>query len=379
MGFARARAGVLLALAGIAVSACGDAAAHEVRVEAAPISTSSTTTTPTRVATTAATTIPAAPRWPLTGADAPSSRDLAHPAVVVKIDNYADARPQIGLNQADVVYEMRVEGISRFAAVFHSTAATPVGPVRSARTSDPSLLGGLRTPLLAWSGGNPTVRDVLRRAGGIGVLVDMGHDARPSLYWRDTARRAPHNLYTDTQALLDAAPPLMGAPLPVFSVRGDGDAPSTAGVPAAGAWVSFSKPGVPSAEYVWDAARRVWRRFQIDALHGLADSAHLDANGVQVAPTNLVVLEVPYRASAADARSPEAVTLGTGRATVLVDGRSITGTWTRNALGEPWELLDEAEKPISLAPGRTWVALVAAGDFGLLDATRASALLATRP
>ena len=42
------------------------------------------------------------------------------PALVVKIDNHPEARPQTGLNQADVVYEEEVEGITRFFAVFQS-------------------------------------------------------------------------------------------------------------------------------------------------------------------------------------------------------------------------------------------------------------------
>jgi hypothetical protein len=37
-----------------------------------------------------------------------------------------------------------------------------------------------------------------------------------------------------------------------------------------------------------------WRRFQVDALHPVADSAHVDALGQQVAPANVVILFVDY-------------------------------------------------------------------------------------
>jgi len=51
------------------------------------------------------------------------------PVLVVKIDNAPKARPQLGLNQADVVFEEGVEGgITRFAALFQSEESKPVGP-----------------------------------------------------------------------------------------------------------------------------------------------------------------------------------------------------------------------------------------------------------
>ena len=77
---------------------------------------------------------------------------------MVKIDNHPEARPQTGLNQADIVYEEMVEGITRFFAVFQSTdvdarRADPLGPHHRRRTRS----AGLTEPLFAWSGGN---RDV---------------------------------------------------------------------------------------------------------------------------------------------------------------------------------------------------------------------------
>src|SRR5207248_2441346 len=81
---------------------------------------------------------------PLTGIGV-GGYHTGHPALVVKIDNVGDvpsgARPQIGINEADVVFEEMVEGgFTRFAAVYHSTPADPVGPIRSARSTDIALL-----------------------------------------------------------------------------------------------------------------------------------------------------------------------------------------------------------------------------------------------
>ena len=71
----------------------------------------------------------------------------------MKIDNHEDARPQVGLNRTDLVFEELVEGgLTRYVAVWHSDVPDAVGPVRSIRPMDPDIvapLGGI----IAYSGG----------------------------------------------------------------------------------------------------------------------------------------------------------------------------------------------------------------------------------
>lgn len=375
---ARLRGGRAIVLLVACVSACSNAAGQAPTTTSQSVVEPVTSVPPTTVAK--STPKPAEVyRWPLTGK--PADQGLAeaqNPAVVVKIDNDPAARPQVGINQADLVYELRVEGISRFAAVFHQNGAHPVGPVRSARTSDIDLIANLRTPLFAFSGGNGGVLAGVRRAQASGAFLDSSHDARKEHYWRDRSRRGPHNLFTDTTDLIDSAPPEMGPPLPLFRY-GDSAAVAARGQATPGAWVGFSGGSTVSAEYAWDSRSRSWRRFQVDRLHPLDESAHVDSNGLQIAPTNLVILEVDYRRSPADSRSPEAVSLGSGRAQVFVEGRLVAGTWNRERHSDTWGLRDEAGKPILLSPGRTWVALVAPGGWGALTQERAAELLAHVP
>ena len=72
---------------------------------------------------------------------------------------------------------------------------------------------------------------------------------------------------------------------------------------------------------------------------------------------NVVVLEVEYRPSPADSRSPEAQTIGTGTAYVFTGGVLIRGTWTREEATQPFTLADDNGSVIALTPGRTWVEL----------------------
>ena len=247
------------------------------------------------------------------------------PALVVKIDNHPQARPQSGLNQADVVYEEIVEGITRLFAVFHSAPSDPVGPIRSARTTDVNLLAQLNHPLFAWSGGNNGVVKALKAAS---VATDLGastgNNARLAGYHRDSSRRAPHNFFTTTTNLWSLTPDGAQPPQPLFTYRSNGAEPAGA-TPVTGAKLSLAATKVL---WQWDEASGGWKRTQ-------DGTPHVDAEGVQVAPQNVVIMFVPYRKSAADPISPEAVTVGQGEAWVLTDGGVVKGTWSRPDPSKP--------------------------------------------
>lgn len=351
----------------VGVTACGKSNDKPIEA-AAPVASS----TSPAVETTAPP--PVIPVWPLTGAIAPDAASTAHPAVVVKMDNSPDARPQTAINEADVVYELLVEGITRYALVYHSTLVEEVGPVRSARSSDPTLVANLGTPLMVWSGGNPGVTDEVLGAADMGLLIDKSYNVATGDYWRDNSRKAPHNLYANIAAI-DASTPGTPPP-PLFSFLPAGQ-PQAHGVPTAGITVDYGD-GV-RADYAWDAERGGWDRFQIDERHHRADSATVDANDVQVSPANVVILFTEYGQSPSDARSPMALSTGAGEAIVLSQGKMVHGTWSRETSLHPWTLTDDAGAPIQLAPGRTWVSLPQTGSAVTpLDAVVSGDLLAVR-
>ena len=110
--------------------------------------------------------------------------------VSVKIENTPSARPQAGLDRADVVFEEIVEGgVTRFAALFHSDLPAEVGPVRSARLVDVPLLNPWHS-ILVYSGARGDVTDALRAADHIGLLADPGtgpiFSRRPTVPGRTT-------------------------------------------------------------------------------------------------------------------------------------------------------------------------------------------------
>src|SRR5580693_3425497 len=123
------------------------------------------------------------------------------PVLAAKIDNIVYARPQTGLQSADIMYVIPVEGgLTRFMAVYSSHFPPVIGPVRSARQSDLDLLSQFGRPAFAWSGATPHLVPFIERA----PVVDL-YALSVGGYFRSASRVAPYNLYADTRQLLAEA------------------------------------------------------------------------------------------------------------------------------------------------------------------------------
>ena len=291
-------------------------------------------------------------RWPLTGQPVGDPERASRSAVAIKVENVAQARPQAGLNAADLVYEELVEGgLTRLLALFHAQDAPLVGPVRSVREVDAPLLRQFGQVLFGYSGGAAAVvREVERNSGA--VLV--GADRAPAAYTRRPDRPAPHNLYTSTSALREApGDARAGPPGAVFTYAA---AVPAGAEPAAGARLSFSPSA--TAAWRWDPQAGVFLRTEDGTRHVLAD-------GQQVRADNVVIMAVRVgRSKVVDVLgnpSPSIELLGSGDAWLLRDGRVVEGRWSRTSIEEPARLTGPDGTPLALRPGRTWVELLPAG------------------
>ncbi len=343
----------LLALAAAACSGGGSSAPDTSGPAVTQTSTTSTSVAPstsTIAATT--TTLVTGPVYPLTGLPVTDPAAAARPALVVKIDNNRLARPQSGLNEADIVFEEIVEVQTRFAAVFHSQVADPVGPIRSGRTQDIALLGSFNQPLFAWSGGNKNVTRAIDNSDLVSLNAQSLRVYQGGGFFRFDQRRSPHNLYAQTTALWSLAPAGAGPPPQQFQYRAEGDVLS--GDDASGATGDMFGLAI------------TWTLDPATGLYGRTSGgeAHSDAlTGAQVTTDNVIVMEVDYRPSPADVRSPEAQTIGSGTVMVFTAGKVVHGTWTRPDRLSPVQLTATDGSPILLTPGRTFVELARAGTF----------------
>lgn len=279
--------------------------------------------------------------YPLTGLTLGAGVDVfVRPALVVKIDNAPAANPQTGFNSADIVVEEIVnDNITRFAMVFHSQGSDPVGPIRSGRLQDIDLFGCLNKPLFVWSGGNSTVTNAVDNSD----LVNMGPSRVPA-YYRESSRKAPHNLYSKTTTLWEKALEGWGTPPQLFAYRGADDPEQ--GIVANGVRIEM---GIYDSEWTWNPSTGLYERRQNGEVHEDAGT-----NSV-ITTNNVVVLVMDYVIGVSG--SPDAQSIGTGEAWVFTGGRFIRGTWTRESRLDTFTLLDSSGDPILLTPGRTFIEL----------------------
>ncbi|WP_405754626.1 DUF3048 domain-containing protein [Streptomyces sp. NBC_01411] len=261
----------------------------------------------------------------LTGENGAAGRVLA-----VKVDNVPAARPQTGLNDADLVYAIEVEGgLSRLMAVYDSSHLPPtVGPVRSARETDLQLLAAYDKPALAFSGAQSKLLPVLKSSD---IITRTGSSA----FFRDPHRPAPHNEYVHTKGLTDGAGTAKDIGLRFASkTPGDGRA------------VTVTSASMPSARFTftWSAPR-----YRV-AMDGSTSPWTAD---------NVIIQRVQVKESRFRSRTgyvPFSQTVGSGSGVVLRDGRSYDVHWSRPAEDAGTTYTSDG-RTLPLRPGRTWIVL----------------------
>ncbi|GIG22204.1 hypothetical protein Cch01nite_29280 [Cellulomonas chitinilytica] len=344
---ARLLVAALTSAAVLALAACGGEASAQPTVPApvteAPVIEAAKAAPPTPV-------VP--PRWPLTGVAAAGEVPV-RPALAVKIENSGEARPQTGLEQADVVWEEVVEGgITRFVAVFHSQVPAEIGPIRSVRPMDPAIASPLHG-LIAFSGGQPGFVQALSASG----LQILSQDKGAAGFFRKKGvAPAPHNVYGTPETMWGQADGAHSAAPPTqFTVaRQAGQATATlSGTPATSVDITMS--GYSHPQWAWDAASGTWLRSE-GAKPATARS------GARLAATNVVALSVRLVNSGttdpAGNPVPETVLDGSGDGLVATGGKTVAVRWSKAVQDAPVVLTTVGGAPVSLAAGTTWVELV---------------------
>ncbi|MFD6906101.1 MULTISPECIES: DUF3048 domain-containing protein [Streptomyces] len=263
------------------------------------------------------------------------------PVLAVKIDNAPAARPQTGLDTADVVYTEQVEGgSSRLIAVYATALPESAGPVRSARESDLELLRQFDRPLLAFSGAQSKLNPLIEQA----PLEAVTPQSEPDAYTRDPGRSAPHNLYLRPGRLMDD-PPGEAALTTGFRF---GEPPAD-GEPRGDLTVRY-----PAARFTftWSGAQDRW-------LVSMDGAPALTREGERLAPATVVVQYVTVRPSGfrdfLGNNTPYTETVGSGEATVLRDGRAWEADWKRPAAEDGTSFTTDSGEPMNFARGQVWV------------------------
>ncbi len=266
--------------------------------------------------------------------------------VAVMVENLVGSRPQSGLDKANLVYEVLVEGgITRFMAVYASgEEVQQIGPVRSARRYYLDWVSELDS-LYAHIGGSPETFELI----GPYNIRDLNQFYNSQYFWRSSERYAPHNLYTSSEllarAVRDKEEPEEGD-YDAWSYSNDEDPSDIDGKTLT---IDFSTYNY-QVKYVYDRKTNDFERY-------LAGEPHKMEDGSGIRAKNVVVQYVKTRIADSENRL-SIETVGEGNALIYKDGEEIVATWKKPKRKMRTLYFDESGKEISFNRGTTWVEVV---------------------
>ncbi len=299
---------------------------------------------------------------PLTGKELDPIQAFNRPKQVIafKIDNNINARPQSGLQEADSVFEILVEGgMTRFLALFMDNSSKYLGPLRSARPTDPTLIRPYDGTLVVSGATEGLIPDIIE--SGVPVLEEM----QPPTMFRIANRVAPHNLYVDTQLVRDEVVNrgfkfnYTISPLYPFGYNQNN-------------WKDgANRITIQYSEFttvIWKKNGDSYSRFIIDEYSNEKNAVPHNFvtqegnTGILTTETIVVIQGALYKDKATTL--PSILTVGIGDLYIFNDGNYTQGTWRRTDVSESFEFFDLNQNPIEVPPSSQWIHVVP--DSGMI-------------
>ncbi|MBF0409203.1 MAG: DUF3048 domain-containing protein [Candidatus Riflebacteria bacterium] len=266
--------------------------------------------------------------------------------VAVMVENHRASRPQTALEEAEMVYEIPVEGgITRFMAIFYHMVGV-IGPVRSCR--DYFLDRALEVnALYVHCGGSPQGYQYISSLQP--VAIDEISSGKP--FFRDNTRKAPHNLYTKMKDLVDFVGKKQPMALPYLRMPlRFGQNPTISQDENSAVHIKYH--GNYSVSYKYSPQKNVYFRY-------MNGSQHLDRVNLKPIAPGTVIIQNAYMKVIDDLGRQDISFMGEGKAWVLRGGTILPCIWRKKAPREFTEFFDLSGKPVIFANDRpVWVQVV---------------------
>ncbi|MDO4623085.1 MAG: DUF3048 domain-containing protein [Eubacteriales bacterium] len=282
----------------------------------------------------------------LTGESVDASIGTQRPFAIM-INNIQDALPQSGISQAELVYEVEVEGsITRLMCVFQDPTNLPkIGPVRSARHYYVSLNDDNQA-IYTHFGASPQA-EALMAERGMEEIEGMHYDGAGAFY-RTSDRVAPHNAYADGAALVELATGSLGydrsypadyTPNLLFNETDtvpEGETAETINIP-----FNYDDP-----VFRYDPDTKLYSREEYGA-------PHIDVeNGEQLKFKNVIVMS-EQQWLMEDNVHLDMQLFTTGNGYYFSDGKVVPITWYKPDYQTPTVYFDANGEQLKLNPGKT--------------------------
>lgn len=273
---------------------------------------------------------------PLTGREVSKTTCLT----AVIIDNLAPARPQTGLTEADIVYELEMEGrITRFIALYHGDPPQHVGPVRSARPYAISIAKEWDA-YYVHAGGSMEAFRLIDELNIRDICAMQGHRG----FWHDSNRSRPHNTYINLEKALDGKEDNGTYKEWNFREKED-ETPDYKELR-----VRYNSAN--NIKYVWDEDEESYIRY-------LNNQAHRDrVSGEQIKVDNIIFQYTPHIEIGNELEHINVKIIGEGEADYFLGGQYISGRWEKESHTAPTKFYDTEGNIIEPVKGNTWVQIV---------------------
>lgn len=282
---------------------------------------------------------------PLTGL--PIEKELVSlRPIAVMIDNMASARPQSGLMNADIVYEMPAEGgITRYLAIYHHQSSEKIGPVRSARSYFIDKSMELNAVYVHCGGSPEALKDIPA------LKVDSLNELKGEKnFWRAKDRKAPHNLYTSTKLVREVMDAKKIAQKKwSYSLDFSENFLDLGGKKIKGLVIDYKHNY--KAGYDYDEMQKLYYR-TVNGVR-LKDKE----TNTEISTVNIIVEKVSAKIVDNVGRL-DLANVGKGRGYLITGGQLIEIEWNKKERQSKTVYTDLKGNPIKLNKGNTWVQVV---------------------
>ena len=294
---------------------------------------------------------------PLTGEA--MAEPLTQRIFMVSINNHKEAMPQHGISQADIYYEMLVEGgITRCLGVFTDIGSVEkLGAVRSARIYTVSL-AQCYDAVLCHAGGSAEADTAIAKLGiaDIDGVRGSGGDA----FYRDQARRSAgyaleHTLFTGSDLLLQNAEKrelrLEQSEPYDFGLTFAEDATPAGGERAGTLTFAFGGKNAKKTTMTYNAGTGKYEAAQFD-------EEWIDGNTGKVLSFENVLVLYANTYTQKDGTHKSIDLVGKGDGLFACNGQIIPIKWSRSADTAPFVYTLTDGTPLTFGVGHTYIALV---------------------
>lgn len=264
----------------------------------------------------------------------------------VAIDNGPKAEPQTNLNQADLVFEVPVEGgINRFLALYYHNQPDVIGPVRSARHYFIDLIQAF-DGIYVHCGGSEQAYEALNG------VEDIDEMAATATFWRDHSRNAPVNLYTSWEKLNEKTTENGWNELRSTAEFSFYDDDSLAALSQGNATEIKIPYTYKPVGYVWDDEQGCYLRYS-------DGNPHVDReSGETLTADNVVTMNISTRVIDDKGRLDMSFAGNSGSGYLFQKGNVEEITWSMESSGSPLVLTLADGSPAKLIPGHTFIQVV---------------------